>query len=169
MQEPRSAGALGTEFPYALGTMCYIEVSSDASVRWGSDAGTYERALAGDVRLYAVWPGKWSSHLFVIDDLNQYARAFGIIHDETRTGLADHEHRVRWAVSRYEQKPNGAYSIDVWLDCGCVIRDLQSFAKHMREQKGWDIATTSGWGSSGMDSTGRTYSMKARRKSLTEC
>lgn len=57
MQEPRSAGALGTEFPYALGTTCYIEVSRDGSVRWGNDAGTYERALAGDVRLYARLAG----------------------------------------------------------------------------------------------------------------
>jgi hypothetical protein len=77
--------------------------------------GTYERALAGDVRLYAVWPGKCSTHLFAIDDLEQYAGAFGIVHDATRTGLADHEHQARWSVSPYEEKPNGVYiSIDVF-------------------------------------------------------
>jgi hypothetical protein len=167
MHEPRSAGAMGAEFPYTLGTMCYFEVSRDGNVRWGNDAGARERALAGDVRLYAVWPGKWSSHLFVIDDLDQYARAFGIVHDAARTGLADHEHEVRWAVSPYEDKPDGVYiSIDVWLDCGCEIRDVQAFAKQMREQKGWDIATTTGWGSSGSGDAGRTYSLRARRKSL---
>jgi hypothetical protein len=169
MQEPRSAGELGAEFPYTLGKMCYIEVGSDGSVRWGRDAGTYERALAGETRLYAVWPGEWSSHLFVIDDLDQYAGAFGIIHDAERTGLVDHEHQARWAVSPYEKKPNGAYiSINVWLDCGCEIRDLTAFAKQMQEQKGWEIATTTGWGSGGLVGEARTYSMRARRKSLTE-
>jgi hypothetical protein len=65
-------------------------------------------------------------------------------------------------------KPNGVYiSIDVWLDCGCEIRDLQAFAKQMRDQKGWDIATTGGWGSS-TDSAGRTYLLRARRRSLVE-
>jgi hypothetical protein len=167
MHEPRSAGALGADFPYTLETMCYLEVSTDGSVRWGTDAGAYERARVGDVRLYAVWPGKWASHLFVIDDLDQYARAFGIVHDVERTGLAEHEHEVRWSLSPYEQKPDGAYiTIDVWLDCGCEVRDLQSFAKHMRDQKGWDIATTTGWGSSGMTGERRTYSLRARRKSL---
>lgn len=167
MQQPRSAGAMGAEFPYTLPTMCYIEVATDGSVRWGTDAGTYQRAQAGECRLYAVWPGKWSSHLFAIDDLGQYARAVGIVHDETRTGLTDHEHEVRWSISKYEKNPGGSYiGINVRLDCGCEIRDLKSFASHMREQKGWDIATTGGWGSSA-DAAGTTYSMRARRKSLT--
>ena len=167
MQEPKSAGAMGSEFPYALQTMCYIEVAADGSVRWGSDAKTYARVLAGESRLYAVWPGQWSSHLFVIDDLDQYARALGLVHDETRTGLADHEHQVRWSISKYENKPNGSYvSISVQLDCGCEIRDLKSFASQMQKQKGWDIATTGGWGHSTSEN-GTTYSMRARRKSLT--
>ncbi|RSM60067.1 hypothetical protein DMB66_25620 [Actinoplanes sp. ATCC 53533] len=44
--------------------------------------------MAGTSRLFAVWPGDYSSDLFVIDDLDAYARAVGLIHDETRTGLA---------------------------------------------------------------------------------
>ncbi|MEU6034362.1 hypothetical protein ABZ801_03055 [Actinomadura sp. NPDC047616] len=148
--------------------MCYIEVHKDGRVTHGVDAGTYERALAGESRLFAAWPGNWRSDLFVIDDLDQYARAFGIVHDEERTGLADHEHRVRWATSSYEDKPSGAWiSIDVWLDCGCEIRDLDTFAAQMRKQRGWHIATSSGWGSSGSaDGKLRKYSMRARRNSL---
>jgi hypothetical protein len=167
LQEPRSAAAAGADFPYTLSTICYFEVDELGVVRWGNDDGTYERARSGTVRLYAVWPGNWSSHLFVIDDLELYARAFGIIHDETRTGLADHDHDVRWDVSPYEDNPRGAYvSIDVWLDCGCLIRDLDAFARQMREQKGWDIATTRGWGSSQAAGSNPKYSVRARRKSL---
>lgn len=33
MQEPRSASAVGADFPYTLETMCYFEVSADGSVR----------------------------------------------------------------------------------------------------------------------------------------
>ncbi|WLQ34666.1 hypothetical protein P8A18_15025 [Streptomyces castrisilvae] len=97
--QPRSAGAEGTKFPYQLGTMCYIEVHKDGSVTHGHDAQTYRRVLAGDSQLYAVWPGEWSSHLFVIDDLDEYAKALGIVHDEERTGLAEHQHDVRWELS----------------------------------------------------------------------
>lgn len=167
--QPRSAGAMGTEFPYRLRTMCYIEVHKDGQVTHGRDADTYRRATAGESRLFAVWPGEWSSDLFAIDDLDQYARAFGIVHDEERTGLADHEHRVRWTISSSEDKPHGTYvSIDVRLDCGCTIRDLTTFASQMREQKGWHIVTSRGWGSSGTDEKGYTYSMRARRSSLTQ-
>ncbi|MEV0049467.1 hypothetical protein AB0H34_03100 [Saccharopolyspora shandongensis] len=149
--------------------MCYIETTSDGVVTWGADSSAYKRALSGASRLYAVWPGRWSSHLFAIDDIDQYARAWGIVHDEKRTGLAEHEHQVQWSVSPYEDKSNGTYiSIDVQLHCGCAIRDLKTFSSQMRQQKGWDIATTAGWGSSGSESTGYTYSLRARRKSLTD-
>ncbi|WP_430495958.1 hypothetical protein ACQRWP_16900 [Micromonospora trifolii] len=33
----------------------------------------YERAVAGTSRLFAVWPGNYSSDLFAIDDLDAYA------------------------------------------------------------------------------------------------
>ncbi|KID32005.1 hypothetical protein HQ32_00889 [Prauserella sp. Am3] len=162
MQEPRSAGSLGLKFPYTLKTMCYIEVGADGGVHFGTDEGMYRRVVAGESRLYAVWPGEWSSHLFAIDDLDQYAKAFGIVHDAVRTGLADHEHDVSWSLSSREDKPTNTYiSIDVWLACGCEIKDLKAFAAQMRTQKGWDIATSGGWGGS----AGR-YSLRARRKSL---
>lgn len=143
--------------------MCYIEVHRDGEVTHGTDGGTYERALSGESRLFAVWPGQWRSNLFVIDDLDEYARALDIIHDQERTGLAAHDHDARWTLSPYEENPNGSYiRINVWLDCGCTIRDLDVFAAQMRKQRGWDIAKSGGWGSGG-----GSYSMRARRRSLT--
>jgi hypothetical protein len=154
---------MGADFPYRLRTMCYIEIDHDGSVSWGHDPSAYERARAGRSRLFAVWPGEWASHLFVIDDLDQYARGMGLVHDVARTGLAEHEHQVRWAISPYEPNPDASYiSIDVWLDCGCEVRDLRAFAEQMREQKGWVIATTGG-----LSSGAGTFSLRARRKSLT--
>ncbi len=163
--EPRSAAAAGKEFPYRSPTTCYIEVHQDGKVTSGADRGTYERARSGESRLFAVWPGQWRSDLFVIDDLDEYARALGIIHDQERTGLADHVHKVRWATSPYEAKPDGVYvSIEVWLDCGCAINGLDGlevFAAQMRKQRGWDIPKNSG-----LSSGGGSYSMRVRRRSI---
>ncbi len=167
MAEPRSAGALGTEFPYRLRTMCYVEVAADGRVSQGSDEAAYRRALAGESRLFAVWPGDYRSDLFAIDDLDQFARGMGWVHDEARTGLVEHDHQVRWEVDDVERNPNGVYIwVRVWLDCGCSIHDRRVFAKHMQAQRGWDIALTGGGGSSS-DGSGTSYSMRVRRKSLS--
>jgi len=137
-------------------------------VTQGADTAAYQRALAGESRLFAVWPGNWRSDLFAIDDLDQYARGIGLIHDQTRTGLADHDHQIRWEISPYETKPNASHvSIALEFDCGCEIKDLRAFAEQVRQQKGWDVATSSGWGSH-RDSSGSSYNVRIRRKSLTQ-
>ncbi|MFJ2213161.1 hypothetical protein ACIQVO_26480 [Streptomyces sp. NPDC101062] len=162
--EPRSAAAVGRDFPYTAKTLCYIEVAKDGTVSsHGVDANTYERARRGESRLFAVWPGSWRSDLFVIDDLDECARAHGLLHDQQRTGLADHEHSVRWSLDPSEKKPTGSYiTVRVHLDCGCAINDLDAFARQMRAQRGWDIATSGGWGGS----AGSGTYMRVRRKSL---
>lgn len=166
--EPRSAAAAGKDFPYTARTTCYIEVHKDGTVTHGNDRAAHERALAGDSRLFAVWPGEWSSDLFVIDDLDEYAKAHGIKHDEGRTGLKEHVHDVRWEKDPYgNDNPRSPYiNIDVSLDCGCSIHNLGTFAAQMKQQRGWDVATSVGWGSSS-GPEGTSYSLRVRRKSLT--
>lgn len=72
-------------FPYRSKLMCYIEIFSDGTVKKiphvnKSDRKyvqqAYERVLAGKSALYVVWPGQWTSDLFVIDDLPAFAKAF---------------------------------------------------------------------------------------------
>lgn len=126
--EPRSAAAVGRDFPYTAKTLCYIEVTKEGTVSHGVDAGTYERARSGESRLFAVWLGSWRSDLFAIDDLDEYARAHGLLHDQERTGLADHEHAVRWTLDPSEKKPMGSYiTVHVHLDCGCAINGPDAF------------------------------------------
>lgn len=165
--EPRSAAAVGRDFPYTARTTCYIEVHEDGRVTHGDDRAAYERAVAGKSRLFAVWPGEWSSHLFVIDDLDEYAKAHGIKHDQNRTGLEEHVHDVEWteATGRNPNPRSPYISIRLKLTCGCEIRDLGTFASQMREQRGWAIATSVGWGSSS-GPEGTSYSLRVRRKSL---
>jgi hypothetical protein len=163
MGGPRSAAAAGKDFPYDSRTTCYIEVDNDGSVTQGVDAQAYQRAVAGTSRLFAVWPGDYSSDLFVIDDLDAYARAVGLIHDRERTGLDDHEHQVRWEPADRDPNSRGSYiSVVVYFDCGCAIRDLRTFADQMRAQRGWDVATSGGWGGSG-----DRFTVRVRRRSLT--
>lgn len=74
-------------FPYRMGTMCYFEVYKDGKVcqihhKNKSDINevreAYERASKNITTLYAVWPGNWRSDLFIIDDLEAFARSFNL-------------------------------------------------------------------------------------------
>ena len=63
-------------FPYRSSTVCYIEVFPDGSVQQLSTKDEKLRALMnaenGKSKIYAVWPGKWRSDLFIIDDLDAF-------------------------------------------------------------------------------------------------
>lgn len=74
-------------FPYTMDTVCYIEVDCCGNVaqvphKNKSDRpdilAAYQRAVSEESVLYAVWPGRWSSDLFAIDDLDAFARAFAL-------------------------------------------------------------------------------------------
>ena len=72
----RSAKETGC-FPYGSGQVCYIEVSPDGAVTQLSTVGekrsAYINAQAGISKIFAVWPGRWRSDLFIIDDLDAFS------------------------------------------------------------------------------------------------
>lgn len=74
-------------FPYRSKLNCYFEVCKDGKVSQiphinkcdaAYVAQAYKRALNGQSKIFAVWPGNYRSDLFEIDDLNAFAAAFGI-------------------------------------------------------------------------------------------
>ena len=74
-------------FPYKMSTICYFEVDKDGNVsqvphKTKSDRvkllEVYQRAINKTITLYAVWPGNWSSDLFIIDDLDTFAKDFDL-------------------------------------------------------------------------------------------
>lgn len=82
----RSAKKSGN-FPYRMSTVCYFEVDKKGNVNQIPHKNkcdldgvikAYQKASNGDTKLYAVWPGNWSSDLFIIDDLKEFADSFGI-------------------------------------------------------------------------------------------
>lgn len=75
-------------FPYTLSTVCYFEVDKNGNVsrvhhKNKSDRTkvleAYQRAMNKSTTLYAVWPGKWSSDLFIIDDFDAFAKKFDLL------------------------------------------------------------------------------------------
>ena len=72
----RSAKETGC-FPYSSGQVCYMEVSPDGAVTQLSTVGekrsAYINAQAGVSKILAVWPGRWRSDLFIIDDLDAFS------------------------------------------------------------------------------------------------
>ena len=81
--------ARGTDnIPYCMKTVYYFEVGEDGGVsrvhhKNKSDRpgvlAAYQRAMNKTTILYDVWQGKWSSDLFIIDDLNIFAKEFGLV------------------------------------------------------------------------------------------
>ncbi len=76
------------DFPYRMQTVCYFEVYHDGKVcqvphKNKSDlpnvVEALKRAEKGLTTLYAVWPGNWSSDLFIIDDLEEFASSLGLM------------------------------------------------------------------------------------------
>jgi hypothetical protein len=143
-----ASASLSDNFPYRDPTVCFLEVDQTGRVTSPPEPNVSARVRAGQSQLYAVWPGKYRSDLFLIDDIDKYERALGLQPDPDRTGLQEHRHEVSWSVSTYERNPTAAYiEVGVVLDCGCEIHDLRTFAAHMRDQRGWDVAVTGGLGS----------------------
>lgn len=75
-------------FPYSSSIVCYFEVGKNGNVsqvyhKNKSDRPNvlevYQRVINKTTTLYAVWPGNYRSDLFIIDDLNAFAKAFNFI------------------------------------------------------------------------------------------
>lgn len=71
----RSAKEAGC-FPFGSKLVCYIEALPTGEVRQLTTKPekyeAYLNAKSGASKLLAVWPGRWRSDLFVIDDLDAF-------------------------------------------------------------------------------------------------
>lgn len=156
------------EFPYSAGTVCYFEVDSSGLVtQIGHDAASmttaYQRAAAQECRLYAVWPGRYRSDLFVIDDLNTLADAFGIARPD------DHQHAFTWELSEIDDGTSAYAYVDVVFTCGCRWDQYnrKKLAADLHQLKGWDMATSTGL-SYHTQGDRTVYTIRVRRRSLED-
>lgn len=68
-------------FPYGSKLVCYIELTKDKEIRQIQNYvkekhDIYFRVKNEGSKLYAVWPGQYSSDLFEIDDIELYGKVY---------------------------------------------------------------------------------------------
>jgi len=153
-------------FPYSSSVVCYIEVYGDGRIMQihhdqKSISKAYSNAKNNKTKIYAVWPGNYRSDLFEIDDLNALADAYGVRRHD------DHVHSLRWKLSPYDDGTSRYAEVDVVFECGCTIEydNIKKIANDLREQMGWDMATSTGW-SCHSDIEGTEYTISVRRSCL---
>lgn len=74
----RSAKETGC-FPYSSQVVCFMELFPNGDIKQlNNDVDKFEaycNANQSKSKIVAVWPGKWRSDLFIIDDLEKFAEA----------------------------------------------------------------------------------------------
>lgn len=71
-------------FPFNDSTCCPIYISKDGSfhqIYKGKELEYYNSAKEGSGNIIIVWPGKYRSDAFLVDDIEQYGRAKGFVQD----------------------------------------------------------------------------------------
>lgn len=157
-------------FPYTSNTLCYIEVGKDGNVNQVHCAkedmiSAYKKIVSGTAILYAVWPGKYRSDLFIIDDPHALANAFCIEPQE------QHIHEIKYRMSDIDDGKSMYANIDLEFKCGCKLdsSNIKRIANDLNKQLGWVMATSTGFGSHYDVITGRVeYSVRIRRSSIKE-
>lgn len=137
------------DFPYSAKTICYIEVDNCGMVRqvnhnFADISTAYHNAVNEKTRIYAVWPGNYRSDLFEIDNLDALADAFRV------PRLDGREHKIAWTLSPFDDGKFLYAIINITFKCKCSLdsNNIKKYANDMKAQKGWDVATSKGLGSS---------------------
>ncbi len=104
-----------------------------------------------------MWPGNWRSDLFIIDDPNLLADAYGIEYEGA------HSHKIKWEISSIDDGESAYAYVDITFLCGCELSfsKIKAFAADMYRQYGWDVATSKGIGGH----SGK-YTISVRRSTL---
>jgi hypothetical protein len=152
-------------FPYQEKTICYIYINENKEVKEVNPRKVEIEEIQEDLinkkgELYAVWPGNYSSDLFLVDDIDSLFMAYGL-------AKAKHIHDVEWKIGDFDDKGKRYAYVNCTLKCKCNIdkMGIRQFAADMKEQKGWDVAVSK-YGSH-TDQYGNTeYGIHVRRSSL---
>ena len=153
-------------FPYNSKHNCYLMIDEDGKleqINYGKSEieKMYLVAKQEKKDIFIVWPGQYRSDLFIVDDLNAFADAFGIERNDS------HKHRISWSLANSDDGKSQYATVQVEFKCGCKIdlNNIRKIALDFDRQFGWDVAKTTGFGSGTRN--GKTiYSLSVRRKSI---
>ena len=167
MKPTRTTNAVAG-FPYRAATTCYIKVNADnAAVTTGTPTqADLDSCAAGDLQIFAAWPGQWRTDLFIVDDLQACALALGLV-PPTQTAATPRcrEHDLRWSYGPWGRSGSVTERVEVAILCGCQFPDIHTVASELRTQLGWNVRTTTGWGRGQRGKT-RTLSLPVQRTSI---
>lgn len=138
------------DFPFLNSTNCYIEIQKNGTViniphKNKSDhrfiQESYVRVKNEDSKLYVVYPGKWSADLFIVDDMNAFAVAFGFECVDNHNFPS-----FQWNISDYDKREGRSVWVDIIFACGFELsrNNINAFADFVHKQLGWAVSTSKG-------------------------
>lgn len=161
----KSAKEVGRIFPYTNTTNCYFEVFKDGTIQVISHnksggretlKDVLKRIKGGESKLYTAWPGNYSTDLFIIDDLDAFAEAFGL-----EEGV---KYSFTWEVSSAPcSRMSSWVNIHFAEPCDVDIYkiNMDAFAEYLYNNLGWEVAKSKGsGGSQGSGGTRITVAVK---------
>ncbi len=145
------------KFPYDLASlMCYLFISpSGETFQLPNDISfkdAYDKAVTNKGKILVIWPGKWRTDAFEVDDLHEFGLAKGCIQEDLPIKI------LGYRISPFNS-PRGATDMNVFIEFTCpkdeidAIRYLPNFSERMfsmlHNHFGWNIATSKGSSANG--------------------
>lgn len=136
-------------FNYDYRNLCFFEIDSDGDINiFASDKSSiqrktsdsiytaYQRALAGDCKIYVAFPENTScTVIYYIEHLDNLAISLGLPRKD------EHIHEIH---AKFNEKDDGkdtyAY-VDVEFSCGCTVssQNIRTIANYLKDRYGWEV------------------------------
>jgi hypothetical protein len=138
-------------FPYSLSTICYIFADKLGNVYQLPNDMSFENAFQiaslDNGKIIAIWPGKYRTDAFEVDDLKALGLSKGFIKEPLPVTI------IGFEESRFGSHGRGSRTYDVFYKCNenndklkCGIGDFNiRFCDMLADKFGWDIAKSKGF------------------------
>lgn len=131
-------------FPWKQFDVCYLYIKNDTAQQIGDEISheeAYYNAKKGIGSIVAIWPGKWKSDAFLIDDIETFGLHFGCIHEPLPITYIGYSRREQYDT------PQSKF-IDIYIKTDKHPSQIPNFQARLNEELnrkfGWNIATSKG-------------------------
>lgn len=136
-------------FNYDFRSICFFEIDSDGDIHvFASDKSSiqrktpdsiytaYQRALAGDCKIYVAFPES-ASHtvIYYVEHLDDIAISLGLPRKD------EHVHEIHAKFSEKDDGKDTYAYLDVEFKCGCTVSsdNIRDIANYLKDQYGWEV------------------------------
>lgn len=135
-------------FNYDYRNICFFEIDSDGDVSvFTSDKHSiqrktpdsiytaYQRALAGDCKIYIALPQSSHTVIYHIEHLDDLAISLGFPRED------DHIHEIHAKFSEKDDGKDTYAYLDVEFKCGCTVSsdNIRDIANYLKDRFGWEV------------------------------